>query len=733
MTMQNFEELLPEYICKYLPLLSKGLLFKIKDKVLSLVHDDPHLNDYAVWRKVIEDFIADSPDLILTDQWYALIAAETLYAFSVSELHKTVSQYPLSPPLRAFSFLLPVSPEQIEEANNRVITLSEKYFSLEGQGLLEVAIAYRLFNSIAYYYRRYNQSKRIWEELYPTFLEYDKAVQQEYAENLDLILEWRAAILVSLLNASQYDKRGEVFENIFTELKAIIDSVTNRNVLGIYYYVIGYYYLNSNELQEGESALVLAQEQYRHIGDENRVAALKVAVGNVYLDQSDYQKVIKEVKEALEILTKQSINYNSLVAMMMIITAYKYENKLEEGKSYYELIKSNLSLITKQNHPELLHNTANVAYLYRDFETIDILEQVADEMKNNPNLTPYHYLRIEQIKELKLLQSPNLEQRLAITEKMLDYCKEINFIKEYVAYLSLKIRLLLQSYWITKSAHYLRLLEKEAETLSHLIPKRSSPHKWILSNLALAYVYVLTEKFSSAKITIKLIDEVMTTEQSLSNQVYYKFLKDLLDKQQDNLWKKQNLPIIASEYYLLMEKDKDRFNEQLFFMTFVDLLHTTEALAEKEKHAYEEPEIYALFIINSQGVSIYSYVIDQNITIDDQLFGGFISAITAFSSELIKTDKVGSASLLKAIDYKDWTLLLNPKPEMTTVLVAEDQSLEVWQQLETFSQLLDKIPERIKQELDLGVISEGTQECLDNFFNEVFLKEKSEQSRGVFS
>ena len=81
-----------------------------------------------------------------------------------------------------------------------------------------------------------------------------------------------------------------------------------------------------------------------------------------------------------------------------------------------------------------------------------------------------------------------------------------------------------------------------------------------------------------------------------------------------------------------------------------------QAIHRKMEEIEEVPEesIY-LFILNDSGLTMYSYDFQEEKVIDDQLVGGFLSAINSFCQEMFSTK-----GYLERVKYQDYTILMEP-------------------------------------------------------------------------
>jgi hypothetical protein len=70
---------------------------------------------------------------------------------------------------------------------------------------------------------------------------------------------------------------------------------------------------------------------------------------------------------------------------------------------------------------------------------------------------------------------------------------------------------------------------------------------------------------------------------------------------------------------------------------------------------------------------------------DSSMIGGFISAITAFSDELL-----GDMALLRSINHEGFTVMMEYSSERIVTLIADQETFDVRFMLRTFGQRFNK-------------------------------------------
>ncbi|MFW9811442.1 MAG: tetratricopeptide repeat protein [Candidatus Thorarchaeota archaeon] len=94
------------------------------------------------------------------------------------------------------------------------------------------------------------------------------------------------------------------------------------------------------------------------------------------------------------------------------------------------------------------------------------------------------------------------------------------------------------------------------------------------------------------------------------------------------------------------------------------------------------PNLHSLIVIDrGSGLPIYVYHFDSTLEMDSSMIGGFISAITAFSDELL-----GDKALLRSINHEGFTVMMEYSPERVVTLIADQETFDVRYMLRTFGQ-----------------------------------------------
>jgi tetratricopeptide (TPR) repeat protein len=116
------------------------------------------------------------------------------------------------------------------------------------------------------------------------------------------------------------------------------------------------------------------------------------------------------------------------------------------------------------------------------------------------------------------------------------------------------------------------------------------------------------------------------------------------------------------------------------------------------------PDIHVLITLcKESGLSEYVHHFNSEVEMDSGLIGGFISAITTFSSEVM-----GKIGMLRSINHEGFTLMMEHTDTRIITLIAQQESFDIRYLLREFANQLEKMLPDIQLE-----------EIRDDTFNEV--------------
>jgi len=92
------------------------------------------------------------------------------------------------------------------------------------------------------------------------------------------------------------------------------------------------------------------------------------------------------------------------------------------------------------------------------------------------------------------------------------------------------------------------------------------------------------------------------------------------------------------------------------------------------------PKLHSLIVLDrGSGLPVFVYHFDKTLEMDSSILGGFISAITAFSDELL-----GDKALLRSINHEGFTVMMEYTSHRIITLIADQETFDVRYTLRTF-------------------------------------------------
>jgi hypothetical protein len=132
------------------------------------------------------------------------------------------------------------------------------------------------------------------------------------------------------------------------------------------------------------------------------------------------------------------------------------------------------------------------------------------------------------------------------------------------------------------------------------------------------------------------------------------------------------------------------------------------------------PDIHVLITLcRESGLSEYVYHFNSEIEMDSGLVGGFISAITTFSSEVM-----GKIGMLRSINHEGFTLMMEHTDSRIVTLIAQQESFDIRYLLREFANQL----EQLMPEVLLEGIEDDAFNKVDELVMELFSAPQEESS-----
>ena len=170
---------------------------------------------------------------------------------------------------------------------------------------------------------------------------------------------------------------------------------------------------------------------------------------------------------------------------------------------------------------------------------------------------------------------------------------------------------------------------------------------------------------------------------------------------------KSKLKTIASDEAAVLKLERADLTKSL------DRLAGFKPMSERPK-AVPIPNLHSLIVLDrGSGLPVFVHHFDSTLEMDSSMVGGFVSAITAFSDELL-----GDKALLRSINHEGFTVMMEYTPDRIVTLVADQETFDVRYTLRMFGQ---KFNEEYPSEVDSRGIDTKEFEGAEVLVKQVFL------------
>ncbi|MHA2130844.1 MAG: tetratricopeptide repeat protein [Promethearchaeota archaeon] len=382
------------------------------------------------------------------------------------------------------------------------------------------------------------------------------------------------------------------------------------------------------------------------------------SIGVIYFQKGALDQAIQNFKKSLKIM-ERGTDGNSI---------------FWSGKSYTSLIHAILYKTGPKEAQECLDHFLQ----YLGKKNLSIFGEKRSDWTRNPK--NFHLYRLS---KARLLASSSRVRDRAETEniarEILDEDPETG---TYIATLQFLCWLYFQE---LKTSNNLEILND----IQPLIDKLIEESERINTASLRAQTYLLNGKLSLLRLNMGDARRYLTEAQQIADSHGLQRLANSISHEHDKLLDQLD----GLENY---KKKKMTLSERMDLASFDDTMDLIQRKREIRAPNLIEEEPVLLLIIGGGGILLFSYPFSEEVKVEDELFGGFLSAITTFSDEAFSQGldraKFGQYTvLMKNIDdysfcyvLKGQTYLAQKKLNICTETFQKDSSM--MQTLDKFNQ-----------------------------------------------
>jgi tetratricopeptide (TPR) repeat protein len=479
----------------------------------------------------------------------------------------------------------------------------------------------------------------------------------------------------------------------------ISQSINNQFEIGLSYRQLGMYYFRQGEINLTSEYGSKAVKILETLDDRRFLGQALLTEGYGYQNKGELDKALKSYELGLKILEK--INPKSIDFLLLSIgKIYVEKNQHDKALFYY---KKSLFIREEKGSPIW------IAQAYSHF--IDLYLDLNNQEKINEY---YEYLVEILSKDENLLRNPLINAfnsyyqglMLKTSERMRDKFKAQEILQKvfedpvYLFEITAKsafnlAELLFLEYKTSNDSKILKEINDIIEKLLNISQSQKSFS-------VLAETYLLQAQLS-----------LLENKKVESQRLLVKAQKIAEEKGLENLAK-----VISQEHDKLLEKLKTDDIDISNFESIITRLSADKKVQQTDIPA-EEPVI--LMILSESGLSIFSKDFESVTDLNDQLIGGFLTAINAFGKEIFS-----GSEIIDRIMYKDFVVSLRALESLLFCYVFKGNSYYAIKKLERFaSQTKDqeRVWSSLIESIETGeLIKENQKDILDNLISEIFLE-----------
>ncbi|MCE7741214.1 MAG: tetratricopeptide repeat protein [Candidatus Heimdallarchaeota archaeon] len=393
---------------------------------------------------------------------------------------------------------------------------------------------------------------------------------------------------------------------------------------------IGNYFFERGELEKAEDYIERSLKIRKKIGESLKLAENYSKIGDVYYSYRNFDKASKNYLKSYELRKASDNNIALSFSLFELINLKVAENDLDSANKYLEELRNinekEQNLLVDQ-HFEV--SSALICYssprLKDKFNALEIFTNFLTKEKTR------HFLHIFSL--LKVCDLLFFELKVTGDEKILQEVQKYANELIDIANQSKSFPLLAESYLLNSKLALLEFNLKEAQEL-------------------LALAFSIAEDKGLKNLALRISNE-------------YDILLDQLS--QWNNYLTHNASIVDRLELSQLNKIIKRMNKD----------------SEDERTYFEDEEPVLFIIISEYGENIYTKRFESEITIDDALVGGFLTAINKFIQEVFE-----SVGIIERIKHQDYTILMKTQEKLFFCYIIKGKSYIAQNKIKT---LLDRL------------------------------------------
>ncbi|MFW9997141.1 MAG: tetratricopeptide repeat protein [Candidatus Odinarchaeota archaeon] len=477
--------------------------------------------------------------------------------------------------------------------------------------------------------------------------------KSEIAESLNSIglVLWQKGKLDQALN--YYQQSLDLREEIGNQR----DIATSLNNIGLVLW-------NKGDLNLALEYYFQSLTIFRKTDDELSIASLLNNIGLICHDKGDLDEALEFHLKSLEIREKGPIELDRAISLHNVGLIYRQKGFITQSLEFYHKC---LEIEKKIGNDYFISDTLlHLIEVATDNSNNTIAKQYLDYLqqinaRNGSNVVSQRY-RVAQALVLKT--DSRLRNRIKAEELLEQVCSEEILESSLTVTAMLHLTdLLLQELRISGNEE----LFKEVKDLINRLLQISEQQK---SHSLLVEAYLLQAKLSIVELNLKRARSLFIQAQIMAEEKGLQRLAMKISSEHDALIEQLN------KWEQAMDQESSLIERlEIAGLDQVVQRMKQEKTIELPEISREEPVLF--LIISKNGVTLFSRVFYREISVNDQIIGGLLTAVYNFSSEIFSRQ-------LDRIKIGEYILIMRPEESLLIGYVFKGQSYYALQKMDLF-------------------------------------------------
>ncbi|MHA2363958.1 MAG: tetratricopeptide repeat protein [Candidatus Hodarchaeales archaeon] len=410
----------------------------------------------------------------------------------------------------------------------------------------------------------------------------------------------------------------------------IYEEIQNKFGLALSLSIFGLIFEIKGELDQALELHNRSLTIFEDLNNKQKIAMSYNNIGNIHQIEGDHEKALEYYEKSLKILNENGNNLEISATLLNLISVAFHGDAVDKAirDSYFQKLQE----LSKKDKNKLIDLTFRLAK--------------AIKLKNSKRV-------------IKKAEAQRIFQKI-VEEKVIQHEYTVTAMKNLC-------ELLMQELQDSGSQDVLNEVKSLLEKLITIAENQKSFS-------LLAESYMIKSKIAILELDINSARQLLGQAEQIAEEKGLKKLLMLISREYDSL--------IEQSDKLTDVTDQVSMAERLEMAELQSMV--TRIIKQKtDRPKLLEEEAVLFLIVGKSGLSIYCKQFAEESLLEEQLIGGFLTAINAFTDETFS-----DSGAIDGIKHKDYTLLMKPIDNLLGCYVFKGQSYFALQKLRKFTEFV---------------------------------------------